>query len=188
MQKIEIINHGQSGDYCRGELTKEQYGFWNENEDYYIEEYVEEGCDYSEIEEIPTNANFLDGSEWYDFDDIDRFLLLGGYIIEIEIIIDGKKVFNGELQHFIEKFSPEIQNIDDNPVNADYYCEIIDIQRGKIFHGEFESNNFDFKKIKFEMMESEIKGIFYESEQIPNDYCETRSKGISVEVFRKSSN
>ena len=34
MAKIEIIINGQSGEYCIGSLTKEQYEFWNKTEDY----------------------------------------------------------------------------------------------------------------------------------------------------------
>jgi len=187
MAKIEIIINGQSGEYCIGSLTKEQYEFWNKTEDFYIHEYVEEGYDYAEIDSIPSNADFLDGSDWYDFNDLDHLILLGGYIIEIDIIVDDKKMFSGEFKKFCDEFSPKINNIniDNNIIDAEYYCEIIDIQRGKIFHGIIETENFDMKNIEFEILDEEIKTIFYNGEEINNDFGETRSKGISVELFKK---
>ena len=184
MAKIEIIIKGQSGEYLRGALTKEQYEFWNDS-DYYINEYVEEGYDYAELDNIPSNVDFLDGREYYDFDDLDHFILLGGYIIEIDVIIDDKIIFSGEFSNFCKSFSPKIFKIDDEQIDAEYYCEIIDIQRGKIFHGIIDSENFDINKIKFEILDEEIKTIFYNDEEVNNDYGETRSKGISVELFTK---
>ena len=87
----------------------------------------------------------------------------------------------------LEELLNEINLSNSKEFDAEYYCEIIDIQRGKIFHGIIDSENFDINKIKFEILDEEIKTIFYNDEEVNNDYGETRSKGISVELFKKNN-
>lgn len=188
---VQIIVRGSGGEVTVGELTPKQYDFWQNNTEFDIEEYCSEGDEFEDINEIPNEADFLDGCEWFDFDDILHYSFFRNDALIIINVNEGE-VFSDSYENFCETFSPQItheyeKDIADKPFQLD--CTLS--EKGDVFGCSFNVKKFDISKLQFEEFvfedddEKHITNIYYDGELLENLDPDT-SGSLMVTLIKNS--
>jgi len=182
---IEIFGYG--AEMCVGKITKEQYEFWeDQDEEVAINHAFWDPYETDPDDEHPNpitddeDPRFL--GYWHECDDVEHSN--GAMMDGLTVIVtdeDGKEVYK---EHDIEC---EFEHIDKDDLDPGYYVHGYSSEKGCFYQGEFEAEEFDPKKLSFNG--SDIFGdkivdtVHYDAVHVDNDGGDTRGKSSGISVF-----
>lgn len=190
---ITLNGHGVETAFLR--LTPELYSFWfqkSQDENFEICDYLFSPEEFED--DIPQDMNFLiQNGESLNWDDnelveyLETTPNMDTCFINIQNE-EGDDIVNEPFQEYNEAY--DCIEYGNSITGSNQLMEINSYEKGTIFGGYFETDNFDPSKLKFHTTESPngndyLVGVFYDGEEIINTEYSTRGKGIEVEVWEK---
>jgi len=191
----EIMLSGYGGEIVLGSISKEQYDFWKDREDF------EEHCsDWDNELEVPEEMQIVRDGCWHDVDDLNHECGAEFSNLNYITVVDkktGETVFESPLSSDeLEKrgIDPEGFAVDEYHVrydsDADYAFLGQSVEKGTFFTGEVEIvGKFDPARLSFSYIDIEgwelVNGVSYESEIIDDTGgYDTTGKGLDFKIFK----
>ena len=196
---LKFTGHGVQSVFVA--LNEKSFAFWSgkkEQEDFSIEEYL---CNPANFEDIPEEFNFLmqDGEELYWDDHKDIFCSLNSpdldscFILVEEVKDDEstEEILYERFQDFIEKNKDVVEHqgmeMKDKQMPR-YVMECNSYEKGVVFGDTFEAESFDPNLLKIHVVEGPsghdyFSTAYYNGEELYNNECFTRGKGMMTWVF-----
>jgi hypothetical protein len=191
----EIMLSGYGGEIAVGSISKEQYGFWKEREDF------EEHCnDWDNEMEIPEDMQIVRDGCWHDVDNLAHEC--GAEFSDLNYITvydkkSGDMVFESPLgyeeleRHGID---PDGFAVDEFYISGDSEAEYAfigqSVEKGTFFTGEIEIiGDFDPRRLSFSYIDVEgwnlVNGVSYESQIIDDTGgYSTTGKSLDFKIFK----
>lgn len=191
----DIMLSGYGGEIVLGSITKEQYQFWKDRDDF------EEHCtDWDDVGDIPDDIKIVSEGQWHDVDNLAHECGVEWSSSNYIVVTDretGETVFECNLdsdeleQHGVD---PDGFSVEEFYVqwdsNATYGFLAQSYEKGCFFTGEVETfGKFDPKKLSFSYIDVEgwqiVNGVSYESIIVDDTGgYSTTGKGLEFKVFQ----
>jgi len=194
MKNYLITLNGHGVETAILKLTPKQYSYWfkkNDDDDFEITDYIWSPEDFQG--DIPDDMNLLiEDDEIYSWDEnpLIEFHSSTPDFDNCDICIeeDGVEILN---KSFIE-FNDEYECLESVEVAScsDQIMEIDSYEKGTVFGGYVETDNFDPSKLRFLTIEGPndldyLVSVVYDEEDIINTESSTRGKGMTVSVWEQ---
>lgn len=185
---IEIYSRGY--DVGIGTITKEQYEYWIDREEY-LDDALNQNFDYEE-DETPVECQF---DEYYnEYSDI--VYAWGPDMDYHEMIIkdeNGNTVYEGNAYDLINEHDEDHEVMYEGEEyfmsvqKPGYYVQWCQGGKGCYFEGEFEADEFDPKKLKFFNSETDygdvLTKVFYDNEELDNSAGDYDIKSFEASLY-----
>lgn len=191
----EIILSGYGGEIVLGRITKEQYEFWQDRDDF------DEHCnDWDNELEVPEEHRIVQDGAWHDNDNLAHETGCEFSELNYITVVDkttNQTVFESPLGYeALEK-----HGIDPDGINSEEYYIRYDsdaeyaflgqsVEKGTFYTGEVEVfGKFDPRKLSFSHIDVEgwdlINGVSYESEIVEDTGgYSTTGKSLEFKIFQ----
>lgn len=190
----EIILSGYGGEIVCGSITKEQYNYWKDREDF------EDHCsDWDNEMEVPEDLQIVRDGSWHDVDDLIHEC--GAEFSSANWIA----VYDKETQELVFECCLDSEELEKHGVDPEgfaveeYYIRFDSdaehafigqsVEKGTFFTGEVETiGKFDPKKLSFSYIDIEgwqlINGVSYQSEIVDDTGgYSTIGKSLDFKIF-----
>lgn len=191
----EIILSGYGGELVLGRITKEQYEFWNDREDF------DEHCnDWDNEIEVPTGLELVRDGSWHELDDLAHESGCEFSELNYITVIDkttNETVFESPLGYAaLEKHGIDPEGIASEEYyikydsDAEYAFLGQSVEKGTFYTGEVEVlGKFDPRKLSFSHIDVEgwdlINGVSYASEIVEDTGgYSTTGKSLEFKIFQ----
>jgi hypothetical protein len=191
----EIILSGYGGEIVLGRVTKDQYEFWKDREDF------DDHCnDWDNELEVPEDVQVVKNGSWHDVDDLAHECGVEFSSSNWITVIDKETndtVFECCLDHEeLEKHGVDTEGfaIEEFYVQYDSEAEYSflaqSVEKGTFFTGEVEAfGKFDPKKLSFSYIDIEgwqiVNGVSYQSEIVDDTGgYSTTGKSLEFKIFQ----
>lgn len=194
---VTINGHGVETAFLR--LTPEQYSFWeeqNNDEDFEITDYIFSPEDFEDVIPDEMNILFEDGEAYnWDYNPLIEFVSSTPNFDNCDVCIeeisddDSKEILNTSFIEFNDEY--ECLESSEHVKGSDQMMEINSYEKGTVFGGYFETDNFDPSKLKIQTIEAPngedyLKSVTYNGEEIINTESSTRGKGMTVDLWENN--
>jgi hypothetical protein len=190
----EIMLSGYGGEIVCGSISKEQYEFWKERDDF------EEHCnDWDNEMEVPEEMMVVRDGSWHDCDDLAHECGAEFSSLNYVSVVDkktGETVFECLLDYEeLEKHGVDPEGIASEEYyilydsDADYAFLGQSVEKGTFFTGEVEViGKFDPRKLSFSYIDVEgwqiVNGVSYQSEIVEDTGgYSTTGKSLDFKIF-----
>lgn len=189
---IEIYSRGL--DVGIGTITQEQYEYWNdEDREYDLGDALNSNFDYEE-NSTPVECQLYDYYNEYDSVLFTFGPSMDGHQMSIKDSA-GNIMYMGDAGDMINEHDPEYEIPMLESGELDYFMSVMEpgyyLQwcqggKGKYFDGDFETEQFDPKKLKFHIRETDfgdvLHGIEYDNEVVENTAGDYDIKSFEASV------
>ena len=160
MMKYKIIAEGYGGEFTMGKVSPE-----------FVEEWQDKEIDYDDVE------------DWYEIDDMEHTTSCYDDTEFVVVDENGKIVYEGTLEcsHTRDAITFESGHEGYIPV-----MQCFSREKGYFFDAEFETDNFDPKKLKVKWVETDlaflIEEVSYDGKSLDLDYDNYDTGGRNFEA------
>lgn len=187
MANYTIRISGYGGEVVLGKITQEQYDYWVDKEEELETHSLWDPYESDESMETPNpitdDESPLFLGYWHENDDIEH--TNGADADNLYVVVeneDGNEIWTTddiELDH--------ITRVEKDDLEPGYYLTAFSAEKGEFFYGEFETEKFNHKKLKFHatriMDDVIVDTVMYGEESIDNEGGDTRGKSQGIELF-----
>ncbi len=190
--------HRYGGEITIGQVTEEFYNYWAQLDEDDFSEYILQGWDDNEDENIPQMTK--DGDEyWHDLDDILHFS--GSFATSNLTLTDTDTDEEKEVEHqflwsreggFFDEEEPDWDNLYDGLTKDDYVPVVACMSEEKGWLTNWvleldEGEEFDEKKLSAGILETNfgefVEKLYYDGEELEDDGVESSTgKGFTVKL------